>query len=248
MRLPLMRLWAPTLALPERVPRLYRQRVTHVSVLFGGHRFVPLAQAALFWPARQALLVADLHFEKASWYASRGQLLPPYDSVETLARLEAVVAATGARELWCLGDSFHDVGGVGRMPVAARATLAKLTGACAWTWVVGNHDPVLGTGLGGRVVDEIEVDGVLLRHEAEPAEARPEISGHFHPKLRITLRGRRIARPCFIQSDRKIILPAFGALTGGLDAADPAIGRAVGRPAQALVPTSDRLLKFPLAA
>lgn len=243
-----MRLRAAKLPLPERVRRSYRQRVNNVSVMFGGHPFVPMAEAALFWPERRALLVADLHFEKASWYASHGQLLPPYDSVETLVRLEALVEATGARELWCLGDSFHDMGGVERMPAAARATLDKLTAQLDWTWVVGNHDPHLGDGIGGRVVDEIEVDGVLLRHEAERGETRPEISGHFHPKLRITIRGRRIARRCFVHTDRKIILPAFGALTGGLDAADPAIGRAVGRPAQALIPTADRLLKFPLAA
>ncbi len=216
--------------------------------MFGDHRFVPLADAALFWPARHALLVADLHFEKASWYAERGQLLPPYDSVETLARLQALVAQTGARELWCLGDSFHDVGGVERMPAPARAALAGLTGTLDWTWVVGNHDPVLAEVVGGRVIDEAEVEGVVLRHEALAGEARPEISGHFHPKLRITVRGRRIARRCFVQTDRKIILPAFGALTGGLDASDPAIVRAVGGPAQALVPTADRLLRFPLAA
>ena len=219
-----------------------------VSVLFGDHDFIPMADAALYWPARGALLVADLHFEKASWFASFGQLLPPYDSVETLARLEALVTATGAREIWCLGDSFHDMRGVERMPARARAVLDRLTAMLAWTWVVGNHDPMLDASVGGRVVDEIEVDGVLLRHEAVPGETRPEISGHFHPKLRITVRGRRIARRCFVHSDRKIILPAFGALTGGLDAADPAIVRAVGRPAQALVPTPDRLLKFPLAA
>lgn len=219
-----------------------------VSVLFGGHDFVPMADAALYWPARGALLVADLHFEKASWFASFGQLLPPYDSVETLARLEALVAATGAREIWCLGDSFHDMRGVERMPARARAVLDRLTATLAWTWVVGNHDPMLDATVGGRVVDEIAVDGVLLRHEAVPGELRPEISGHFHPKLRITVRGRRIARRCFVHTDRKLILPAFGALTGGLDAADPAIVRAVGRPAQALVPTPDRLLKFPLAA
>lgn len=243
-----MRLRVANALLPERIRRLYRRRMTSVSVMFGDHRFVPMAEAALFWPDRGALLVADLHFEKASWYASHGQLLPPYDSVETLGRLEALVAATGVRELWCLGDSFHDVGGVERMPEAARATLAKLTGALDWTWVVGNHDPVLGDSVGGHVVDEIEVDGVLLRHEAERDEVRPEISGHFHPKLRITVRGRHIARRCFVHTDRKIILPAFGALTGGLDAADPAIVHVVGRPAQALVPTADRLLKFPLAA
>lgn len=219
-----------------------------VSVLFGGHDLVPMADAALFWPARGALLVADLHFEKASWFASFGQLLPPYDSVETLARLEALVTATGARELWCLGDSFHDGRGVERMPARARTMLDRLTATLDWTWVVGNHDPHLDDRIGGRVIDEIEVEGVLLRHEAQPGETRPEISGHFHPKLRITVRGRRIARRCFVHSDRKIILPAFGALTGGLDAADPAIGRAVGRPAQALVPTPDRLLRFPLAA
>lgn len=243
-----MRRRAANPALPERLRRPYRRRMPAVSVMFGGHRVVPMAQAALFWPARRALLVADLHLEKASWYASHGQLLPPYDSVETLARLEALVAATDARGLWCLGDSFHDVGGVERMPAAARATLAKLTGALDWTWVVGNHDPVLAGLVGGRVVDEAEVEGVLLRHEAERDEVRPEISGHFHPKLRITIRGRNISRRCFVQTDRKLILPAFGALTGGLDAADPAIGRAVGRPARALVPTADRLLKFPLAA
>ncbi|MFC3712618.1 ligase-associated DNA damage response endonuclease PdeM [Sphingoaurantiacus capsulatus] len=219
-----------------------------VSVMFGDHGFVPLTDAALFWPARRALLVADLHFEKASWFASFGQLLPPYDSVETLARLDALVTATGATELWCLGDSFHDTKGVERMPARARDTLDRLTAALDWTWVVGNHDPGLDASLGGRVVDEIEVDGVMLRHEAEANETRPEISGHFHPKLRITVRGRRISRRCFVHTDRKIVLPAFGALTGGLDAADPAIIRAVGRPAQALVPTADRLLKFPLAA
>jgi hypothetical protein len=219
-----------------------------VSLLFGGHDFIPMADAALYWPARGALLVADLHFEKASWFASFGQLLPPYDSVDTLARLEALVAATGARELWCLGDSFHDGRGVERMPARARTALDRLTAALDWTWVVGNHDPHLDGAVGGRVVDAIEVDGVLLRHEAVPGETRPEISGHFHPKLRISVRGRRIARRCFVHSDRKLILPAFGALTGGLDAGDPAIGRAVGRPAQALVPTPDRLLKFPLAA
>jgi len=97
-------------------------------------------------------------------------------------------------------------------------------------------------------VDEIEVDGLLLRHEANPAEMRPELSGHFHPKLRIMHRGRKVARRCFVATDRKLILPAFGALTGGLDAWHPEIVRAVGKDAQALVPVADRLLRFPLAA
>jgi metallophosphoesterase superfamily enzyme len=92
------------------------------------------------------------------------------------------------------------------------------------------------------------VDGLLLRHEANPRDPRPELSGHFHPRLRIALRGRHVSRRCFVASGTKLILPAFGALTGGLDAGDPAIGRAVGGRAEALVPVAGRLLRFPLAA
>jgi len=209
---------------------------------------VALPQGALFWPAREALLVADLHLEKASWFARAGQMLPPYDSLATLADLTALVTATGAREIWCLGDSFHDREGCDRLPARAREMLRGLTGGLCWTWITGNHDPGFADHCGGTIVEEAEVDGLVLRHEAAPDDPRPELSGHFHPKLRINLRGRHVSRRCFVASATKLILPAFGALTGGLDAADPAIARAVGAPAQALVPLTDRLLRFPLAA
>jgi DNA ligase-associated metallophosphoesterase len=201
------------------------------------------------WPARRALLVADLHLEKASWFARGGQMLPPYDSLATLADLTALVAATTPREIWCLGDSFHDAKGCDRLPAEAQAMLRALTAAHDWVWVTGNHDS--GGALdrcGGRVVEEAEVDGLVLRHEALAGEVRPELSGHFHPKLRVHLRGRNVARRCFVASATKLILPAFGALTGGLDAGHPEIVRAVGGDAMALVPVSDRMLSFPLAA
>ncbi len=207
-----------------------------------------LPQGALFWPVRVALLVADLHLEKASWFARLGQMLPPYDSVATLADLTAVVAATGAREIWCLGDSFHDRHGCDRLPAQARAMLTSLTGATRWTWITGNHDPGFADHCGGAILDEAEVDGLVLRHEAKPREARPELSGHFHPKLRISHRGRQVSRRCFVATTTKLVLPAFGALTGGLDAHHPEIIRAVGPSAQALVPVADKLLRFPVAA
>jgi DNA ligase-associated metallophosphoesterase len=219
-----------------------------VPFSFGSHAFLALPQGALFWPARRALLVADLHFEKASWFAGRGQMLPPYDSIATLADLEALVASTGAREMWCLGDSFHDSAGCERLPERARAMLTALTGAIRWTWITGNHDSALVDHCGGAVVEEAVVDGIVLRHEAMPGEPRPEMSGHFHPKLRITVRGRRVARRCFVATADKLIFPAFGSLTGGLDADHPEIVKAVGRGAQALVALEDRLLRFPLAA
>jgi hypothetical protein len=219
-----------------------------VRFSFCGHELVALPQGALFWPARAALLVADLHLEKASWFARGGQMLPPYDSLATLADLNAIVAATGAREIWCLGDSFHDKHGCDRLPPRAREMLTGLTAATAWTWIIGNHDPGFADHCGGRIVEEAEVDGLVLRHEADPAESRPELSGHFHPKLRISHRGRLVSRRCFVATAHKLILPAFGALTGGLDATHPEIVRAVGKPAEALVPVANRLLRFPLAA
>lgn len=223
-----------------------------VRFSFCGHELMALPQSALFWPARRALLVADLHLEKASWFAKGGQMLPPYDSIATLADLAAIVIATGAEEVWCLGDSFHDRHGCDRLPAEARAMLIALTAKTRWTWITGNHDPVAGSDVvlacGGEIVEEALVDGLLLRHEAEPDEARPELSGHFHPKLRISLRGRLVSRRCFVATARKLILPAFGALTGGLDAHHPEIVRAVGSGAQALVPVQDRLLRFPIAA
>ncbi len=219
-----------------------------VRLSFAGQEFAALREGALYWPRRRALLLADLHFEKASWFAQFGQMLPPYDTLETLGGIEALVARTGAREIWCLGDSFHDSAGCDRLPEDARARLRALTGAADWTWITGNHDPVVADHCGGRVVAEAVVDGLVLRHEADPDEARPELSGHFHPKLRVQVRGKAVSRRCFVASATKLILPAFGSLTGGLDARHPEIGRAVGMRAEALIALDDRLLRFPLAA
>ena len=219
-----------------------------VPLSFAGETFLATADGALFWPARQALLVADLHLEKASWFARLGQFLPPYDSHATLTTLARAVERTGAKRLYCLGDSFHDRFGCDRLPAEARALLTDLTGKLDWTWIVGNHDPGFADHCGGRIADEVELGGIVLRHEADPADPRAEMSGHFHPKLRLQLKGRRVSRRCFVVSESKMILPAFGSLTGGLDAHHPEILRSVGGNAAALVPVSDRLLRFPLAA
>lgn len=219
-----------------------------VRFSFCGHELMALPQGALYWPSRRALLVADLHLEKASWFARLGQMLPPYDSIATLTELSALAEALEPREIWCLGDSFHDRHGCDRLPERARGLLTALTADTHWTWITGNHDPGLADHCGGAIVDEAEVEGLILRHEADPVETRPELSGHFHPKFRISQRGRQVSRRCFVAAETKLILPAFGALTGGLDVGHPEIIRAVGPRAQALVPVADRLLKFPIAA
>ena len=219
-----------------------------VPFSFASETFFPTAEGALFWPAQQALLVADLHLEKASWFARLGQFLPPYDSHATLTALAAEAERTGARHLYCLGDSFHDRFGCDRLPSSARELLTALTSRLDWVWIVGNHDPGFADHCGGRIEEEVEIGGIILRHEANRDEPRPEISGHFHPKLRLHLKGRQVSRRCFVTSVSKIIMPAFGSLTGGLDAHHPEILGSVGSKAAALVPVSDRLLRFPLAA
>jgi DNA ligase-associated metallophosphoesterase len=219
-----------------------------VPFSFAGETFLATPDGALFWPARQALLVADLHLEKASWFARAGQFLPPYDSHATLSALAQEVDRTGATRLYCLGDSFHDRFGCDRLPQAARALLQSLTARLDWTWIVGNHDPGFADHCGGRLEQEVEIAGIVLRHEAVRDDPRPEMSGHYHPKLRLQLKGRQVSRRCFVASATKIIMPAFGSLTGGLDAHHPEILGSVGGQASALVPVSDRLLRFPLAA
>lgn len=214
---------------------------------FAGQEWLLGPARALVWPAQQALLVADLHLEKASWYARHGQMLPPYDSRETLHRLEALITHTGARRVFCLGDNFHDAHGPARMDGQAQDSLAALAARVDWVWITGNHDEKDGAAL-GTMLPELDVAGIVLRHEALASETRPELSGHFHPCLRLATRGRRVSRPCAVMSERKLVLPAFGALTGGLDAAHPALVKALqpARSITALVPTAARVAHFPL--
>ena len=219
-----------------------------VPFSFAGETFAVSSEGALLWPEQQALLVADLHLEKASWFARLGQFLPPYDSAATLTALKQLVEATGVRRLYCLGDSFHDRFGCDRLPEDARLLLTGMTAALDWTWIVGNHDPGFADHCGGTIVDEVEICGIVLRHEARRDDPQPEMSGHYHPKYRMNLRGRHISRRCFVASSTKLILPAFGSLTGGLDASHPEIVKQVGPAAAALVPVRDRLLRFPIAA
>jgi len=221
-----------------------------VPLSFAGQEFAlttgnPRA-TALYWPAERALLVADLHLEKASWFAARGQMLPPYDSRETLERLALALRQTGARRVYCLGDSFHDNEGPARLEPHAAGMLAALVRVADWVWITGNHDRL--PAVEGALVDELAIAGVHLRHEARPGETAPELSGHYHPKLRLTVRGRALSRPCAVRSDNRMILPAFGAFTGGMDAAAPAI-RAALQPAgriDAVLPAAGRLVEYPL--
>jgi uncharacterized protein len=220
------------------------------SFQFGGQQFVIAGDAALYWPDQNALLVADLHLEKGSSLAARfGQMLPPYDSIDTLQALAVLIERFCPRTVFCLGDNYHDDKGEARLTGAAQKLLRNLTERLDWRWIVGNHDPGIAAIWGGELISEVQIANIALRHEADPDWAGAEITGHFHPKLRIKQTGRNISRRCFVVSRRKLIMPAFGVFTGGLDAGHHAIMAAMGeaddQPA-AMIVADSRILRFAL--
>ena len=217
-----------------------------VPLLFADHSFEIVAPAALFWSVKNALLVADLHLEKASFYARQGQMLPPYDSQATLAELADLVDKTGATTVFCLGDNYHDGEGEARLEPEAARRLVAMTGSLEWVWITGNHDRDVAGTWGGQVVDEWTGEGLALRHEASADSRLPEISGHYHPKIRIPVRGRHVSRRCFVKGRHHLIMPAFGALTGGMAAQDPVIEACVGGPAEAIIGLKQQPVRFPL--
>ncbi len=197
------------------------ERVAGAELSLAGQACVLDASGALYLPEDRVLVVADLHLEKGSSLARRGSMLPPYDTGATLARLAEVVDHYRPDEVVALGDSFHDRRGPDRLLALDRAALAGLVEGCRWTWVVGNHDPVLPEALGGRVASDTAIGSLVLRHHPRTGEAR-ELAGHLHPVAKVVLHGRGVRARAFLTDGERCVLPAFGAYAGGLNACDPA--------------------------
>ena len=175
---------------------------------------------ALYWPEHGLLVVSDLHLEKGSSFARRGMLLPPYDTAATLARLTKLVAHYAPRVVIALGDSFHDGGGPLRLSVENRDSIAALQRGRGWVWITGNHDPDPADGIGGVFKHTLTIDALTFRHL--PTGAAGEIAGHLHPVAKISQRGRVVRRRCFVADPTRMVMPAFGAFTGGLNVRDAA--------------------------
>lgn len=179
--------------------------------------FVADPSGALWHAGERMLIVADLHLEKGSSFARRGMLLPPYDTMATIAALGAAITRLQPRRVVALGDSFHDPSAHERLDAAATHALAALQARRDWIWIAGNHDPRPPAGLGGEATAELALGGVVLRHEPKHGAARGEIAGHLHPVARVTTRLGSVRRRCFASDGARIVLPAFGAYAGGLD-------------------------------
>jgi DNA ligase-associated metallophosphoesterase len=193
------------------------------TVPVGGVEFLADLSGALFWERERLLVVSDLHLEKGSSFATRGVLLPPYDTVATLGRLAAVIAWFDPRTVIALGDSFHDRDAHQRLCAQDRGALSAVQARRDWIWISGNHDPALPDDLGGVVATEVALGGIVFRHE--PTGAFGEIAGHLHPKARVSTRGRSMERRCFASDGARMVMPAFGAYAGGLSIRNRAFAR-----------------------
>jgi hypothetical protein len=183
----------------------------------GGISLLADCIGALFWPEQGVLAVADLHLEKGSSFATRGVLLPPYDTAATLARLSRLILRYAPRTVIALGDSFHDGGGPARIGDEDRATLSTLQRGRDWVWIAGNHDPEPVAGLGGVSAASVALGNLVFRHMPESGAAAGEIAGHLHPVARVSARGRTLSRRCFVSDGARMVMPAFGTYAGGLN-------------------------------
>jgi DNA ligase-associated metallophosphoesterase len=175
-------------------------------------------------------------------------MLPPYDTRETLDLLAVFIRRYGPRIIVALGDSFHDSNGAARLQDADRARLTAMASECRFIWVLGNHDAIAPEGLPGESMPEFGLGKLRFRHQAQPGRVTGEISGHFHPKATVPVRGTTVSRPCFVADGYRMMLPALGAFTGGLDIGDAAIATLFPRGGQAFLLGKERLYAFPFAA
>ena len=198
------------------------------SLAGAGLAFLP--SGALWWPEPALLCVSDLHLGRSERTArNAGALLPPYETRDTVARLEADIEATAARCVVCLGDSFDDLAAAHGLDPEASGWLTRLMAGRRWVWIEGNHDPGP-LDLGGEHLAELRAGPLTFRHIADPG-ATGEISGHYHPKARLA--GR--SRPCLLLDRSRAILPAYGTYTGGLRSDDAALAALMGPEALAVM-------------
>jgi len=202
--------------------------VAGATLVVAGVTLVADLSGALFWEDQSLLVVSDLHLEKGSSFATRGTLLPPFDTAATLGRLAAVIARHDPHMVIALGDSFHDRTAHDRLSGTDREALAAVQARRDWIWISGNHDPALPSDLGGVVASEVAIGPIVFRHE--PTGAFGEIAGHLHPKARVATRGRSMERRCFASDGERAVMPAFGAYTGGLSIRDVAFSKIFGAP------------------
>lgn len=190
--------------------------------IFTGVKLTLLPSGALWWPDANLLCVSDLHLGKSERMARKGgTILPPYETRDTLQRLQSDIEMTNARTVVCLGDSFDDLEASDNLPETEALWLTRLMAGRRWVWIEGNHDPGP-IEFAGTHLAELYHPPLHFRHIAR-ASGAGEISGHYHPKAVLHVKGRTISRRCMLFDGDRVILPSYGTYTGGLRTEDSAL-------------------------
>ena len=208
----------------------FRPTPTALHVEIHGTWASLLPSGAVWIEHARTLICADLHLEKGSAYAQRGQLLPPYDTRETLRRLMIDTAAWQPDQIVLLGDTLHDGDAHGRIDDGDAEALAVIARGRSLLWIVGNHDPEGPGHLPGETAETLAIGALILRHEPQPGDQPGEVAGHLHPCARVVGASRSVRRRCFVTDGRRLILPAYGAYAGGLSIRDAAFSGMFARP------------------
>ncbi|MBX9459467.1 MAG: ligase-associated DNA damage response endonuclease PdeM [Rhizobium sp.] len=189
----------------------------HAETELNGLAIVLDPSGAIYLPDSRLLCVSDLHLEKGAAYARRGQMLPPWDTFATLKILGTVIARHNPSVVVSLGDNFHDRRGSAEMPELARMMIRDLAAGREWIWIAGNHDPDGVVDLPGTSLETLTYGGLTFRHDPKMDAGAGEVAGHLHPAAVLMRRERGVRRPCFATDGRRLIMPSFGVMTGGLD-------------------------------
>jgi uncharacterized protein len=190
------------------------------TVRLEGEELWLLADKAVYWPARQCLMIADAHFGKASAYRSLGQPVPQGTTTENLQRLDRLLSALPCAQVIFLGDFLHGPGSHASGTLGALRSWRALNPDLSMTLIRGNHDK-----RAGDPPEDLRIDVVTepllmgpfaLQHEPDAHPSHHVLAGHVHPVYRLRGKGQQSLRlPCFVIGARVSLLPAFGAFTGG---------------------------------
>ncbi|MGE7993513.1 ligase-associated DNA damage response endonuclease PdeM [Pseudomonas sp. NPDC089554] len=194
--------------------------MSHLAVEHCGETLWLLPDKALYWPARRALLVADVHIGKAASYRALHQPVPRGTTEATLARLDQLLGLYACEQLVVLGDFLH--ASAAQAPAIQARLLAwrQRHAGLHMVLVRGNHDRHAGDPPGQLAIEVHEepwlMEPFALQHEPLAHPSHPVLAGHVHPVCLLRGKARqRLRLPCFALGPQVSLLPAFGEFTGG---------------------------------
>ena len=213
------------------------------SINFGNEEFHAYPNKSLYWKRLNTLIVSDLHIGKSISYAKNKQFLPPYDTKEILNKIFVSLDKIKPSNLIIVGDLLHDVFSILSLKDQDHKNLSHYMKNTDFIWIKGNHDKNIQIE-GFKNFTNYKIDKFLFTHI--PIETSLfQICGHYHPKVKISHRGKTIFKTSFVHNEKIFILPSFGILTGGLDIHSKQISDVLGKNNLSIYPVGqDKVYKL----